>query len=188
MATRVGSMLTGRYMFDVERQILDDPEWASGILRGADHIRWVFEGSLALEDLGMEVEAFEEMWGEPPHLIVVDNVTDVGDEGGDEFSQLRRTMRDLKGMARATNAHIMALHHTSEAVEANPCPPRFAVHGKVNQVPALILTIGAPHPGGYMPVACVKNRQGPDDRSGNRAMYLTFDPAVMRLADMERQA
>lgn len=185
-AARLGATLTGRYMFDVEQQIMADPEWAAQVLKAVDHIRWSFESSPTFDDIGLEVEAFEEVWGEPPHLIVVDNLTDVVDDGGDEFSALRYTMKGLKFLARSSNACVLVLHHTSESDEGNPCPPRRSIHGKVSQMPALILTIGAER-GGFMPVACVKNRQGPADRTGSTAMWLVFDPSVMHLTDPEQR-
>jgi predicted ATP-dependent serine protease len=186
MATRIGATLTGRFMFDVEQQILRDPEWAGGLLKQVDHIRWSFDSAPTFEDIGLDVEAFEEVWGEPPHLIVVDNLTDVADDnGGDEFSTLRSTMKGMKYLARTSNAAVLVLHHTSEAIEGHPCPPRRAVHGKVNQMPAMILTIGNPQ-NGFMPIACVKNRQGPADITGETAFWLTYDPSVMHLADPER--
>jgi replicative DNA helicase len=183
MASRLAATITGRYLFDVEQEILRDPAWAGDLLKKADHIRWSFDSSPAFDDIGLEVEAFEEVWGEPPWLTVVDNVTDVQDDGGDEFSALRYTMKGLKYLARSSNSAVLALHHTSEAVESRPCPPRKAIHGKISQMPALILTIG-PSDGLYMPVCCVKNRQGPADITGQNAMYLQFDPSVMRLGDV----
>jgi replicative DNA helicase len=185
MATRLGSTLTGRFMFDVEQQILRDPEWAGQLLREVDHIRWSFDSAPTFDDIGLDVEAFEETWGEPPHLIVIDNLTDVSDDGGDEFSALRSTMKGVKYLARVTNAAVLLLHHTSESVEGNPCPPRRAIHGKVSQMPALILTIGVAQTG-FMPVACVKNRQGPADITGQSAVWLVYDPSVMHMADPER--
>ncbi len=185
MASRVGATVTGRYLFDVEQEIVRDPEWAARTLKDVDHVRWSFDSELAFEDIAEEVEAFEEVWGEPPHLIVVDNVTDVVDVGGDELCALRKTMRGLNFLARSTNASVLGLHHTSESFDSNPCPPKRAVHGKINQVPALILTLG-PSQQGYMPVACVKNRQGPADLTGKTAMWLVYDPSVMRLSDPGR--
>lgn len=184
MASRLASTITGRYLFDTEQQILKDPEWAASLLRQADHIRWSFDSSPAFDDIGLEVEAFEEVWGEPPWLTVVDNVTDVQDDGGDEFSALRYTMKGLKYLARSSNSAVLALHHTSEAVESRPCPPRKAIHGKISQMPAVILTIGPGDGSAYMPICCVKNRQGPADFTGQDAMYLSFDPSVMRLEDV----
>lgn len=187
MASRLASTITGRYLFDTEQAILKDPEWGARLMREhGSHISWVFDSSPSFDDIGQEVEAFEEVWGEPPWLTVVDNVTDVQDDGGDEFSALRYTMKGLKFLARHSNSAVLALHHTSEAVESKPCPPRRAIHGKISQMPAVILTVGMGD-GSYMPVACVKNRQGPADFTGQDAMYLSFDPSVMRLQDYEER-
>lgn len=185
MASRLGSMLTRRELQEVEQMILQNPVWAGDMLGGVDHIRWVFDSAPTFGDIGSEVEAFEEVWGAAPQLIVIDNLTDVtDDDGGDEFSTLRSTMKGIKYLARESNAALLVLHHTSEASEGNPCPPRKAIHGKVSQMPAMILTLAA-QSNGYMAVACVKNRQGPADPSGKTAMYLTFQPSIMLLADME---
>lgn len=182
MASRIAASVTNRLLFDAEQQILRDPAWAASVLGQVDHIRWSFDSSPAFEDIGAEVEAFEEVWGEPPHLTVVDNVTDVQDDGGDEFSALRSTMKGLKFLARSANTAVLALHHTSEGVDSNPCPPRRAIHGKISQMPAVILTIGQGD-GSYMPIACVKNRQGPADFTGKSPFFIQFDPASMRLND-----
>jgi hypothetical protein len=185
-ATRIGSYLTGRYMFDVEQQIMNDPEWASSILNAAEHVRWSFDSSPSFTDLDLELEAFEELWGEPPHLTVVDNLTDIiTQENGDEFSNLRATMRGLKYSARDKNTSVLVLHHTSEGDYGEVCPSRKSIHGKVSQVPAVVMTLGdAMAYGGHLPIACVKNRQGMQDRTGKTAMWLNFNPAVMHLSDI----
>lgn len=184
-ATRLGSLFTGRYMFDIEQNILADPIWASSVLKAVDHIRWSWDSAPSFHDVDQEIAAFEEVWGEPPHLIVVDNVTDVSADDGDEFSTLRATMRGLKYTARDKNAAVLVLHHTSESELGNPCPPRRAIHGKISQIPAVVLTVGIPHPSGFVPIACVKSRQGRADITGSTAMRLSFDPSVMQVADIQ---
>jgi hypothetical protein len=57
-----------------------------------------------------------------------------------------------------------------------------AVHGKVNQKPANIWTIGDARDG-FMPVAPVKNRGGFSDKSGGTAIWLKYDPVTMTLRD-----
>lgn len=149
----------------------------------ADHIRWSFAGSLSIDDIDDEVSAFIEAWGEAPALIVIDNLIDINGDEGEEFSALRSTCRTLKHMARTLDSCVLVLHHTSEAVESKPCPPRKAIHGKVAQLPALILTVSvAP---GAMLVAPVKNRHGPADASGQTAYWLKFDASTMTLTDPE---
>jgi hypothetical protein len=113
---------------------------------------------------------------------VLDNLIDITDGGGEEWSSMRQTMKEIKFLARDTNAAILILHHTSEAFDSNPCPPRSAIQGKVSQLPALICTIGQT-PNGMMGVAPVKNRYGKANASGNEPVYLSFNPEFMYLAD-----
>jgi replicative DNA helicase len=47
MASRLAATITGRYLFDVEQEILRDPAWAGDLLKKADHIRWSFDSSPA---------------------------------------------------------------------------------------------------------------------------------------------
>ena len=126
--------------------------------------------------------SFEEVHGENPHLIVLDNLIDITDGGGEEWSSMRQTMKEIKFLARDTNAAVLILHHTSEAFDSNPCPPRAAIQGKVSQLPALICTIGQTT-NGMMGVAPVKNRYGKANASGNEPVYLSFNPEFMYLAD-----
>ena len=116
------------------------------------------------------------------HLIVLDNAVDVTLDGQDEWGGLRTLMKELKWWARETGAAVLVCHHTSEGVQGNPCPPRFALHGKVAQTPSLILTV---YPQlATMGVNAVKNRYGPADASGGSPVWLSYDPASMSVLDM----
>lgn len=181
-SVRALSMLTGRKQDEMDVALDVSRDWCAQELRRAGHIRWSFESSPTLDDIEEEMLAFIEMHGEPPALLVVDNASDVTLEGtGDEWAVLRELMRSLKWLARNYDTAVLALHHTSEAYRGNPCPPRAAVQGKVNAVPALILTLAATT--GWMAVAPVKNRSGWADPSGERALMFAWDPARMFLAD-----
>ena len=140
------------------------------------------------EDLDMEVSAFEELWGCPPTLIVVDNLMDIANDGGEEFAGMRSTIKELKYLARDTNAALLVLHHTKEGYEGSPCQPRSSVQGLVNQIPAMVLTIGQQMQGQdvYLCVAPVKNRYGKADHTGATYISLSFDPASMYLEDIVR--
>lgn len=178
-ALRAGALVTGRTMQELE---------ASGarnlapLLEDLDNLRFCFDPSPTLEDLDTEVRAFEEVWGEPPHLIVVDNLMNVLCDDGDEFRALRIVMAALHHLARSTRACVLVLHHvTGEFDGVTMPPPRRALHGKVSQLPEMIWTI-AQQPG-FMGVACVKNRTGPADASANSVVWLKFEPERMRLTD-----
>lgn len=183
MAMRLYSMITGESQQQAEIAIEHNPEEARNKLSMASHIYWSFDSSPNLGDLDDEVMAIEELLGRPPELIVVDNLMDISMDHGEEFSGMRGAMKELKFLARDTNAAVLVLHHTSESFKSEPTPPRSAVQGKVNQLPALILTVG--QQAGLMAVASVKNRYGKADPSGSSPVWLQFNPEYMYLADLE---
>ena len=183
MALRLASMITDTPQTLVEGWITD-PEWASGVLSQAGHIRWSFESAPSLADLELEMESFHEMYGEFPELVVVDNLLDCTHSDGDEWNSMRSLLREFKWWARETGSAFLVLHHTSEGVPGNPCPPRSAIQGKVAQTPALILTVTNSQPG-FLGVCSVKNGYGPADPSGGTPVWLSYDPSRMYIADME---
>lgn len=184
MAMRLYSMIEGVSQSDAEKVISDDPELAKDKLFLARHIYWSFDSAPTLADLDDEVTALEETLGDSPTLIVVDNLMDISMDGGEEFGGMRAALKELKYLARDTNACIIVLHHTKEGFDGNPCPPRKAVQGMVNQLPALILTLGQTGEG-LLGVASVKNRYGKADPSGNNPVWLQWNPEYMFISDLE---
>jgi hypothetical protein len=187
MSMRLFSMVTSKTQDEAERILSEEQVWAKDIInKNAKHIFWSFEAAPSLSDLDEEVLAFEEVHGQNPHLIILDNLVDISDGGGEEWSAMRSTMKEIKFLARDTNAAILLLHHTSEAFTGNPCPPRSSIQGKVSQMPALICTM-AITPAGDMAVSPVKNRYGAANASGTDAVYLKFNPEYMNLDDIDRE-
>ena len=182
MAMRLASMISGKNQTDVEYLMDKDTNWAKAVLQKSAHIVWSFESSPTLLDINEEVEAFEELWGCPPQAILIDNQMDIATDGGEEFASMRAIMKELKYLARATNAAVVVLHHTSEAVQGSPCQPRSAIQGKVAQLPALICTLGVV--GTSMGVAPVKNRYGRADAGGGLMTWVAFNPEYMFIDDI----
>ena len=188
MAMRLLSMITGKPQSDAELMLNDDVEGSRKIINEASgHIFWSFESAPTLADIDQEVLAFEELWGCAPTLIVVDNLMDVANDGGEEFAGMRSTIKELKYLARDTNAAVLVLHHTKESYVGNPCQPRSALQGMVAQLPALICTVGTNAPG-YIAVAPVKNRYGKADPSGDTAFWLQFNPEIMDVSDIPERS
>ena len=182
MAMRLASMISGKNQTDVEHLMSIDPGWTTAVLSKASHIVWSFESSPTLLDISEEVEAFEELWGCPPEAIFIDNLMDIATDGGEEFASMRAVMKELKYLARITNAAIIVLHHTSEGVMGNPTQPRSALQGKVAQIPALICTLGVV--GTSMAISPVKNRYGRADANANLMCWLAFNPEYMFMDDI----
>jgi len=184
MAIRSLAMSTGFPQSQIEERMVSDLPWATKLLKeNVGHIRWMFDASPTLRDLEDEISVYAELQGSYPELIVVDNAVDVTHDSGDEFSSLRSLMREVKWWARETNAAFLILHHTSEAFEGYPCPPRSALHGKIAQVPSLIVTLSSTQPN-LMAAAAVKNRYGKADPTGKTAVWMDYYPEVMQLKDV----
>lgn len=184
MAMRLLSMIINKPQSEAERLLVDDVENSRKTINNSSgHIFWSFESAPTLSDLDQEVEAFEELWGCAPTLIVIDNLMDISNDGGEEFAAMRSTIKELKYLARDTNAAVLLLHHTKESYLGNPCQPRSALQGMVAQLPALICTIGT-NAAGFIAVAPVKNRYGKADPTGDTAFWLQFNPEIMDVSDI----
>ena len=184
MAMRLLSMISGQPQSSAEQMLIESVEESrKAINEHSGHIFWSFDSAPTLADLDMEVSAFEELWGCPPTLIVIDNLIDISNDSGEEFAAMRSTIKELKYLARDTNAAVLLLHHTKESYPGNPCQPRSALQGMVAQLPALILTVGTNAPG-YLAVAPVKNRYGKADPTGDTSFWLQFNPEVMEVSDI----
>ena len=188
MAMRLLSMITGKPQSDAELMLNDDVAGSRKIINEASgHIFWSFESAPTLADIDQEVLAFEELWGCAPTLIVVDNLMDIANDGGEEFAGMRSTIKELKYLARDTNAAVLVLHHTKESYVGSPCQPRSALQGMVAQLPALICTVGSDAPG-FIAVAPVKNRYGKADPSGVTSFWLQFNPEIMDVSDIPERS
>jgi len=188
MAMRLLSMITAKTQGDAELMLTNDVANARNIINiSSGHIFWSFESAPSLADLDQEVMAFEELWGCAPTLIIVDNLMDISNDGGEEFASMRSTIKELKYLARDTNASVLVLHHTKESYTGNPCQPRSALQGMVAQLPALICTISTGAKG-FIAVAAVKNRYGPADPTGSTAFWLQFNPETMDVSDIPERA
>lgn len=147
-------------------------------------IRFVFDPSEpSMNDIGHAITAWVELWGEYPQLIVIDNLWNMSNDTGDEWSGMRQIVKSLHWLARKTKACVWLLHHTSEQ---NPewissAPPRGAIQGKLAQLPEVILTMASNE--GYLWVAIVKNRHGKSDPHARSPLQMIVDFVTMRLWD-----
>jgi predicted ATP-dependent serine protease len=150
------------------------------------NIQWVFDSSPSLDDIELEVKAYVELFGVAPELIVIDNLMNVAAETDNEWAGLRAIMVELHDMARQTEACVLVLHHVSEQSEYGKTempPARRAIHGKVSQLPSLILTLGYDPSQGMLRVAPVKNRFGPHTADGSDFATLFVNYGVCQISD-----
>lgn len=192
MATRLLARETGQPTEETEVWLKDMKE--NGVRPGAydpsiglvpyDHVKWSFHPSPDLDHMWRVAEAFRERHGEYPHHTVIDILMDVDYPGAGEQNYWN-LMADLKAMGREWETSLTIVHHTSESVKGEPCPPRSAIMGKANQLPTLIMTLDGNSVEGYIKVAVVKNRFGPQDPSGKRFFRLDANPSICLATEPE---
>jgi replicative DNA helicase len=185
---RVAAALAGHNQQTVERNLDTNTKYYDKYLEGQSHIQWVFDSSPSLDDIELEVKAYVELYGITPELIVIDNLMNVVAEHDNEWAGLRQIMMELHDMARKTEACVMVLHHVSEQGEYGDTttpPARRAIHGKVSQLPSLILTLGYSPTEGTLRVAPVKNRFGPMYANANEHVALAVDYATCRIENFD---
>jgi len=185
---RAASHLSGHGQSLVETNLNSNRHYYDKHLDNMSNIQFVFDSSPSLDDLELEIKAYVELFGIPPELIVIDNLMNVAAETDNEWAGLRAIMVDLHDMARKTEACVLVLHHVSEQSEYgrtdNP-PPRRSIHGKVSQLPAMILTLGYDPFNHILKVAAVKNRFGAHTADGSDNVSLFVNYAACQIGDQD---
>lgn len=154
-------------------------------------VRFSYNSSPSLEHIETQAMAYEELFGDFPELIVIDNALDVEFDAADDQAQsLDQLMGWLHDMARQTEACVIVLHHvTGPYNDAQNPIPLSGVKGQIGRVPELILTLHK-QGGGYgshetLCVSTVKNRGQRADPSGNTFTELTFEGYRMSITDQD---
>lgn len=185
---RVAAHTAGHTQITVEANLATDSHYYDRHFTKSAHIKWVFDSSPSLDDIELEIRAYVELYGKAPELIVIDNLMNVAAETDNEWAGLRAIMMELHDMARKTEACVLVLHHVSEQSEyGNPTKPpaRRSIHGKVSQLPALILTLGYDPAQASLFVAPVKNRFGPHTADASKYAHLLVNYASCQIGDQD---
>lgn len=174
IAARLLAHAVQRPAADVAADMAAQPGWAASILAQHDNIRWSFDPSPTLDDVGLEMDAFAEIYGDYPDLMILDVLKNVSYYEEKDSGSYARVLQYLHQLARQTRTAVIAVAHCTEFSRGNPCPSRSDILQKQNELPVLQLTVGARPPSFY--VAAVKNRHGPQDPSGYTTHRLRVDP------------
>jgi len=185
---RAAAHTSGHNQVNVEQNLSSDSHYYDTHFDKLKHIKWVFDSSPSLDDIELEIKAYVELYGLAPELIIIDNLMNVAAETDNEWAGLRAIMMELHDMARKTEACVLVLHHVSEQSEyGSPTEPpaRRAVHGKVSQLPALILTLGYNPTNAELKIAAVKNRFGPHAADGKDYATLLVNYGACQISDKD---
>jgi len=169
-------------MKDIERSVnAGQATYYDNALNAIQHIRYDYNPSPNADDIDEAVDAFALVYGEYPHLIVIDNLKNVDADDLAETNKIEAVMLFLKTLAHRTNSCVVMLHHlTGQYTDGKTMPPMSALIDKVDKIPEGILMLWIPGHGS-LGVNVVKNRTGERDVQ----VYLEYAPAYARLEDLK---
>lgn len=179
VATRVGAHMTKRTVTEVEPD-LETADLKEKFSR-LDWIRWSFDSTMDIDDIILQVEAFNVMYGEPPWLIVVDNLSSMTSDEGNPYLAHRFNVEMLNNLARETGACVLVLHHLTGFYEKGSIPPDLgALEGKVAKLPSVVLGLFNGQQNDLGVTIC-KNRSGPAQADGSLRVYVRADKARVQI-------
>lgn len=183
------SIITGQSNKQVE-EALEDPlrrgTVRDGIAQNTQHLFISHASRPTPEAIASYEMAFEEIWGEPPALLVLDNAMNVATSGADEIAGLRELSQVMHWLAQEKEIATLVLHHVNlsgkDTVLTKPAPMN-AVKGQISELPALVCTVAADSKAGKFRMAAVKNRHGEADPMARQYLELDFDGPSGRISD-----
>jgi hypothetical protein len=201
VAKRCAAIMSGDSMTVIDPRPTESDQNPYNPLRSGDYdpylkrllnIHWEFR-SLKMPQIDDRMTAIKQIHGKMPDLLVIDNLMNMVENPTDYGGQMTLT-RDLDTLARAASCHVMILHHTHERPPEKGVPTRpqpiWEIHGKVNQFPRLVLTMAAQqnqdHSRVHLMVACVKNTNGPADRTGREYSDFEITTGNARVNEIQR--
>ncbi|ARX87903.1 hypothetical protein SMD44_07388 [Streptomyces alboflavus] len=192
--SRAAAIITGDDVKDVKAALLaNDASAYEKELAARWWVRMNFSARPTPTEMELDLLAFLEVNGTSPHLICVDNITNVdygnaGDAESYTFG-LEALCDYLSQMARSTNAHVLGMHHvTGEHSNGTSPIPLSGVKGKTTRVPSLIMTAHAENDGmggRIINMSPVKYREGFADPSGRTFASFRLNSRNLRFEELD---
>lgn len=156
----------------------DDYAALKTISEATQHMRFDFGAGPTLYDVKDNVDAYAHVHGCYPELIVLDNLKDVQNDGG-EYERFNETIDFCHQMARKTSAHVMILHHVIGVYENGDVPVPFnGLVQKPGKSVRLVLTLFRVQPG-VLGVRVVKSNNSKASGDATFGCDIGFDPERM---------
>jgi len=150
-------------------------------------IQFDFNPRITIKDMDLELQAYTEVYGMPPKLIVLDNLLNCDNDAGD-FNGLVEIIGDLHSLSRELDCALMVLHHVNESTSKPEYPAsRSSIRGKVAQYPEMILSLAMLPEEGMMRVALVKHRHATPSPNASEYETIFVDPTRMTFHNTKAQ-
>lgn len=181
-SARFASILTGEDYGVVKQGIINGEEkYRELLLDQLPDVQAVFYAPTP-DDIQLQIDAFEQRYGLPPDLVLVDNLGNQASAYDNEWATLKALTLELDQIARREQCAIIAAHHTTDLESAEPAA-RTKILGKITQYPRLVFSVGFNVDTGEYKVAIVKNSEGKTDVKAEHPVILYADPARMLLTE-----
>ena len=178
-AARFGSILTGDKFGQVKADI---DSYREALTRLPD-VQVQFHAQ-DMDDIRTQVDAYEQRFGLPPDVIVLDNIGNLTSALDGEWALLKALTLELDLLAREMQCAVIAAAHVTDLETTNPAG-RTKILGKISQYPRLILSVGFDPVSGEYKVSAVKNSSGPSDVSASHPVTMYADPSRMYLGESD---
>lgn len=137
-----------------------------------------------MDDVRLQVSAYEQRYGLPPDLIILDNLGNMTSALENEWALAKALTLELDLLAREMQCAVIACAHVTDLETNNPAG-RTKILGKISQYPRLILSVGFDPVSGEYKVAAVKNSSGPSDVSASHPVTMYADPSRMLISETD---
>lgn len=179
-AARFAAMETGQKFLDVKGNIDGYADTLTGPL---GHIQACFKAE-SMADINLQIDAYCQRYGEPPEVLLLDNLGNMTSGYDDEWAILKALCLELDELARELEIAVIGCHHASDSANHYEPLPRSAMLGKVSQYPRLILSVGLNPITNDYKLAAVKNSSGEADQMALKPVVMHCDPASMRITEV----
>lgn len=185
LAARAAAILTGDSASGV-KEVLKTAQGRDkyrAALRKASHLYMAFDKRPDQDTLEDVILAFEERWGIPPELLIIDNAINlIPPSAKDEWSGLREISHLLEYFASELGSAVQLLHHTNlPGLKLDRPAPMNAVKGQVVEGSSLIISVTKTDD--EFRFTAVKNRDGPEDPMANTFKTLDLNTEALSLSD-----
>lgn len=177
-ASRLVATVTGHHFLSVKDKI---DSYGEVMWDQLGHVQTCFHAE-SITDIELQLEAYIQRFGEPPAVLLIDNLTNMASGYEDEWAILRGLTLQLDELARRFEMAVICCTHTKDWGRYDP-PPREMLLGKVSQFPRLILSVGFNPLTSEYKLAAVKNSSGKADLNAVQPLTFYCNPATMQLVE-----
>lgn len=183
-SSRVASMKLGATTEEVEAMMAGSEHAQKAVLDTLREVPMTFSYDSPITEWGIqqELNAWVELWGTYPGLLVIDNFMDLEGCEADYVAQMA-AMQSLISLGRATGMTILILHHAtdkSQEAKSDPWSPpsRSDVKGGLSEKPELSLSVALNPYDQAFRIAIIKQRSGKSDQTGQDWATIQSHPAT----------